>query len=176
MAKEKRAAPAAPPEFKEFEKGLQALHKKDHSAALESFEKFIASHPEHPAAVERARVYRNVALRAQQRKAHHPGPVGEQLLHGVMLANRGEHQTAIAQLEKALKADSKSDLGHFLLASVAAEQGDASTAIEHLRAAIQLNPLNRVYAHNLEEFEPIRDQSAFQELLGEAGAERGAKK
>jgi tetratricopeptide (TPR) repeat protein len=176
MAKEKRAAPAAPPEFKKYETGLQALHKKDHGAALASFEQFIAAHPEHPAAVERARVYRNIALAAQQSKAQPPTDFGEQLLHGIILANRGEHSGAKAQLEKALKADPQSDLGHFLFASVAAEGGDAATAIEHLKVAIQLNPLNRVYAHNLEEFESIRDQSAFQELLSEEAGERGSKK
>jgi tetratricopeptide (TPR) repeat protein len=176
MAKEKRATPQTPPEFKEYEKGLQALFKKHHAAALEAFEKFIAAHAEHPEAIERARVYRNIAKRALESKPLHASSPAEQLLHGVLLANQGEHQSATAQLQKAVKADSESDLGHFLLASVAAENGDASTAIEHLRRAIQLNPVNQVYANNLEEFDSLRDQSEFQGLLADQGGERGAKK
>jgi len=176
MAKQKTAAPAAPPEFKEFEKGLQALFKKDLKSASDSFEKFISAHPEHPTAVERARVYRSIAKRRLESSSLSAGNPQEQRLHGVLLANRGDTKAAVSLLQKAIKAEPQTDLGHFLLASVAAEDGDTSIAIEHLRSAIQLNPLNRVFAHNLEEFETIRDQAAFQELLAEDDSKRGPKK
>jgi hypothetical protein len=52
-----------------------------------------------------------------------------------------------------------------VLASTLALKGDRGEAVKHLREAIDLNATNRVYARNDPDFEPIRDDENFQNLI-----------
>jgi Tfp pilus assembly protein PilF len=176
MPKDKRAAPAAPPEFKDFERGLQALQAKDYAAAISAFDKFIEGHPEHPSALDRARAYRNAALRWRDHKPLKAKDAKDHLLLGVIGVNRGDYKAAAEHFGKALELEPKSDLAHFMLATAAAEQGQAEEAIQHLRAAIKLEPLNRAFAANLPEFDGLRDEPELQELLADQGDGHGRRK
>src|SRR2546426_631406 len=67
--------------------------------------------------------------------------------------------------EKALQANPKDEKVHYVLASTLAAKGDRREALEHLREAIELNATNRIYARNDPDFEPLRDDENFQNLI-----------
>jgi hypothetical protein len=51
------------------------------------------------------------------------------------------------------------------MASTRALRGDREMAIRHLQEAITINATNRVYAQNDPDFEPIRGDDEFQNLI-----------
>ena len=68
-------------------------------------------------------------------------------------------------LEHALQNNPKDEKVHYVLASTLALKGERREALEHLQQAIELNATNRVYARNDPDFEPLRDDENFQNLI-----------
>jgi Tfp pilus assembly protein PilF len=91
---------------------------------------------------------------------------------GVFYLNRADSGSALKEFEKALQFDPKSDLVHYGIASAHALAGDKARAVEALQEAIRLNEKNRIHAQNDPDFDKIRDEHEFIQLVEpeEAGA------
>jgi len=100
-----------------------------------------------------------------ERKDPQPRKPEELLLFRVIKANEANYDEAAQLLQKALQANPRDEKVHYVLASTLAAKGDRREALDHLREAIELNATNRIHARNDPDFEPLRDDENFQNLI-----------
>jgi tetratricopeptide (TPR) repeat protein len=80
----------------------------------------------------------------------------------------GEFDKAIEQLSRTLEQNPDNTGVLYNLACAEARNGDRDSALEHLRRAIELQPRSAESAARDEDFESLRADPAFKELIGEA--------
>lgn len=149
-----------------FEKAMKALGKRDYDRAKEHFESLLAAHRDERDVAERARLYLGVCRRALEKKpAFKPKSFDELLNYGVALHNRGEFGEALRVLGLAAEQQPKNEHVLYCLAVSAAQAGDVSGALKSLRAAILASPASRAQAMADSEFDPIRENEEFLEIL-----------
>jgi tetratricopeptide (TPR) repeat protein len=151
-----------------FEKALRTLGKKDFERAGELFQELIDSFPDERDLLERARAYRAVCERSlaeSKRSPFKPKTFDEMVQYGVFLHNRGEFEEALKHLRQAVELHPKSEHALYCLAATAARAGDTPSALKALRSAIAIGPSNRAQARSDADFDPIRDDEGFVEIV-----------
>lgn len=149
-----------------FEKAMRALGKRDYERAKEHLESLLSAHAEERDVAERARLYLGVCRRSlEKRPAFKPKTFDELLNYGVFLHNRGEFDEALKFLGQAAEQQPKNEHVLYCIAASAAQSGDVSGALKSLRAAIQANPASRAQARADADFDPIRENEEFVEIL-----------
>ena len=151
--------------LKDFERGVGLLQKQSYAEALERFEAIVGSFPQERELTDRAGVYLRICRNLLERKETQPRRPEDFFYYGVIRANEADYDEAVRLLEKALQAAPKDEKVHYVLASTLALKGERREALEHLREAIELNTTNRIYARNDPDFEPLRDDENFQNLI-----------
>ena len=151
--------------LKEFERGVGLLQKQSYSEAIERFQAIVGSFPQEKELTDRAQVYLRICQNVLERKEPQPRKPEDFFYYGVIKANEANYDEAVKFLEKALQANPKDEKVHYVMASTLAAKGDRREALDHLREAIELNAANRIYARNDPDFEPIRDDDNFQNLI-----------
>jgi len=151
--------------LKEFERGVGLLQKQSYSEAIERFQAIVGSFPQEKELTDRAQVYLRICQNVLERKEPQPRKPEDFFYFGVIKANEANYDEAVKFLEKALQANPKDEKVHYVMASTLAAKGDRREALEHLREAIELNATNRIYARNDPDFEPLRDDDNFQNLI-----------
>lgn len=151
--------------LKEFERGVGLLQKQSYSEALERFQTIVGGYPQEKELADRAHVYLKICKSMLDRKEPEPRRQEDLFYHGVIRANEADYDEAVRLLEKALQASPKDEKVHYVLASTLALKGDRREALDHLKEAIELNATNRIYARNDPDFEPLRDDENFQNLI-----------
>ena len=151
--------------LKEFERGLNSLHRQSYAEALERFQELHDSHPQEKELLDRLRIYIRICNDMLHRKPAQPKKPEDCFYFGVMKANDADYDEAVKYLERALQADPKDEKVHYVMASTLALRGSREDAVRHLRQAIELNDGNRIYARNDPDFEPLRDDEEFQNLI-----------
>lgn len=167
----KKAAPA-PAERRSgqaidlFEKAVKAVGKHDYEKGRETLETLISSHSEERDILERARTYLALCERALEKKpSFKPKTFEEFLSYGVFLHNRGEFQEALKCLQQAAEIHPKNEHALYCVAATASRSGDAPVAMKALRSAIAVNPANRALARSDSDFDPVREDEEFIELI-----------
>jgi len=148
-----------------YTSALERVHKGDYAGALEGFlsvEKMAAEEPE---LAERARTYAAVCRRKLAPPASWPsGP--EQRYHlGVVRANEGNLDEAIRLYDAALQEEPGSPRIFYARAAARALQGNSAAAVADLRQAVAADPKCRHQAANDSDFERIRDEAAFIDVI-----------
>jgi len=169
----KAPATAAPPNtwmihekaLKEFERGVGLLQKQSYGEALERFQAIVTGFPQEKELTDRAQAYARICHNLLDRREAQPRKPEDFFYYGVIKANEADYDEAAKLLERALQTDPKDEKAHYVLASTLALKGDRRQALEHLREAIELNATNRIYARNDPDFEPLRDDENFQNLI-----------
>ena len=158
--------------LKEYERGIHQIQKKNFREAEEIFRSVIEKFPEEKEVCDRSRHCFSICRERLEPTAPRPVSVEDYFHLGVYHLNRADAGSALKQFEKALQIDAKSDLIHYGIASAHALAGDKSRAVAALQEAIRLNEKNRVYAQNDADFDRIRDEHEFIQLVEpeEAGA------
>ncbi len=151
--------------LKEFERGVGLLQKQSYGEALERFQMIVGSFPQEKELTDRAHVYLRICQNLLEHKEPQPRKPEDFFYYGVIKANEANYEEAARLLEKALEATPRDEKVHYVLASTLAAKGDRRQALEHLREAIELNATNRIYARNDPDFEPLRDDENFQNLI-----------
>jgi tetratricopeptide (TPR) repeat protein len=154
-----------------FEKGIKAMGRKEYDKAREHFDAIINGHAEERDVAERARAYRTACERAAgegRRSAYKPKTFEDYLNHGVYLHNRGEYEEAIKALRQASEMQPKSENALYCLAAAAARAGDSAAALKALRAAIGAGAESRAQARRDPDFDVLRDDDEFLNLVYEA--------
>lgn len=158
--------------LKEYERGVQLVQKKNFSEAAQVFAGIIATSEDEREICDRARHYLSICREKLEPTTPQPTSVEDHFHLGVFYLNRADVPGALGQFEKALRIDPKSDLVHYGIASAHALAGETSRAVSALQEAIRLNEKNRVHAQNDADFDKIRDEHEFIQLVEpeEAGA------
>jgi tetratricopeptide (TPR) repeat protein len=151
--------------LKEFERGIHLLQKQNYADARTHFQTVVENHAQEKELLDRARIYARICTDLSERREPQPRKPEDYFYYGVIKANEADYDGAVRLLEKALQANPKDEKTHYVLASTLALKGERREALEHLRQAIGLNATNRIYARNDPDFEPLRDDESYQNLI-----------
>jgi Tfp pilus assembly protein PilF len=158
-----------------YERGLQALQRRDFAASAEALRNVIERYPDERELLERARLYLKVCERELEPKEPAPKTPDEWVYAATVALNAGDEATALRHIQRALSDDARHDHAHYMMAVVSARRSDAVAAIEHLRQAISLNPENRALARQDPELEPLRDDTAFRAIVEAPATEMSSR-
>jgi tetratricopeptide (TPR) repeat protein len=164
--------PSAPPRSEAYEKaltdytrGLELVHAGDYTAALEIFGTIASENPDEPELSERARSYASVCGKKLAVAPERP-TTADGLYHlGVIRANDGHVDEALDLLNQGLELEAGSPRLHYARASVFALKGQADAAVADLRKAIEGDAKLRFQASNDPDFERIRDEASFIDVI-----------
>jgi tetratricopeptide (TPR) repeat protein len=151
--------------LKEMERGLSLMHKQSFTEALPHFEAIVKDFPQEKELVDRVQSYARIC-RNQIHKSKPPSPRPEDYYYlGVIKANEANYGEAVEFLDRALQVNPKDEKAHYVMASTRSMRGEREPAIKHLTEAITLNITNRYYAQNDPDFEPLRGDDDFENLV-----------
>jgi tetratricopeptide (TPR) repeat protein len=154
------------PALELFEKAVKALGKKDFERARDLLETLIDEHGQERELVEKARAYRAVCERAQEKRPNfRPKGFDDLLNYGVYLHNRGEFVDALKYLQQAAEIHPRNEHVLYCLAAAFSRSGDTTGALKALRSAIGVSASNRAQAKSDSDFDPIREDPDFVALV-----------
>jgi Tfp pilus assembly protein PilF len=154
-----------------YERGLQALQRRDFAASADALRAVIERYPDERELLERARLYLKVCERELEPKEPAPKTADEWVYAATVALNAGDEATAMIHLQRALSADPRHDHAHYMMAVASARRSDFSGALDHLRRAVALNPENRSIARQDPELDLLRDAPAFRAAVDTPPAE-----
>jgi tetratricopeptide (TPR) repeat protein len=158
-----------------YERGLQALQRRDFAASAEALRNVIERYPDERELLERARLYLKVCERELEPKEPAPKTADEWVYAGTVALNAGDEPTALRHVQKALSEDAKHDHAHYMMAVITTRRGETGAALGHLRQAVTLNPENRSLARQDPELEALRDDASFKSIVEAPSAESAAR-
>ena len=157
-------AAAKQEQLKAYEEALVLLQQQKFHRAKQVLEKVL----EGPSRELRDRALVHIRI-CDQRIARAPVPsaksVEDHYTQGVALMNLGRWDEAREHLDRARKAAPKADHVVYAMAALDCLTGEADSAMENLKIAIQLRPENRYHARNDEDFSFLQEDPRFTELL-----------
>lgn len=89
----------------------------------------------------------------------------EWLVYGVALSNQGRTQEALAALDRAREDENLEGRVHYVKAAALALAERFDEALEELRLAIDADPENKAYSLGDPDFEKLREQHGYVELV-----------
>ncbi len=149
---------------KDYASALDLLRKGDFERAKEQLRAVQAAVSNEPELVDRAEIYVRVCDRKLAGKPATPSGK-ERYRQAVFLSNAGDPDAAIALLDGALAEDPTSVESLYVRACAWALKGAAEKAVRDLRQAISLDPKVRFQAVNDPDFEKIREEPAFIDII-----------
>jgi hypothetical protein len=159
-----------------YERGLQALQRRDFAASADALRIVIERYPDERELLERARLYLKVCERELEPKEPAPKTADEWVYAATVAQNSGDDATALRHLQRALAEDARHDHAHYMMAVASAQRQDTASALDHLRRAVSLNPENRSRARQDPDLEALRDDTGFRTALDAPPAEGAAPK
>ena len=105
-----------------------------------------------------------MAGRRRSRSASSPAPRSSTTTP-ISLLNTGLYDEAREQLETILAKAPKADYALYGLSILESMTGQTEQCLEHLSAAIGINPQNRIHARVDSDFQDMADDPRFTELL-----------
>lgn len=150
--------PAPDPALGDFEKALEHLHKGNHGKAAKAFEKVLES-TDGRQLRDRARQYLGICRHHLEDSQESQDPY----LLAVYEKNRGALEKADALAREGGDDDERYV---YLRASIQALRGH-DDAVTTLARAIELDPRNRIHAFHDPDFEELRQDEAFADLLAQ---------
>jgi tetratricopeptide (TPR) repeat protein len=151
-------------QLKTYEQAVQQFQQQKYAKAKELLEK-VQSGPSKELA-DRAQVHLRII---EQRLAKQPTPTmrtpEDHYQAGVAMMNLGRWDEAREHLLRAKKLAPKADYVFYAMAALDCLTGEAESAMQNLKVAIQLRPENRYHARNDEDFAFLQEDPRFTELL-----------
>jgi hypothetical protein len=145
-----------------YERGVQALQRREMQAAAEHFRNVIERYPEERELLERSIVF----LRVCQAPKPAPAQADNNHVYAATVAlNAGDHAGALNHLQRALTANDEDDHAHYIMAATLSQRGRREEALRHLQRSIALNPQNRSQARQDPDLDNIREHPGFQVAL-----------
>ena len=157
-------APAKQQQLKLYEEALKHFQQQKFQRAQEALERVIEGPSKELG--DRAKVHLRIC---EQRISRPPVPTlksaEDHYTQGVALMNLGRWDEAREHLDRARKAAPKADHIVYAMAALDCLTGEADSAMQNLKVAIQLRPENRYHARNDEDFAFLQEDPRFTELL-----------
>lgn len=156
--------PRVQEQLKIYDEALALFHQQKFSRAKQELEGVLKGPSKELA--DRARVHlKIVEQRMKPTQEQNPRSAEDHYQRGVAMMNIGRWDEARESLDRARKAAPKADHIHYALAALDCLTGEADSALENLKIAIQLRPENRYHARNDEDFAFLQEDPRFTELL-----------
>jgi len=156
--------PRVQAQLKTYDEALALFHQQKLSRAKQELEEVLKGPSKELA--DRARVHLKIVEQRMKPSAEqNPKSAEDHYQRGVAMMNIGRWDEARESLDKARKAAPKADHIHYALAALDCLTGEADSALENLKVAIQLRPENRYHARNDEDFAFLQEDPRFTELL-----------
>ena len=149
---------------KDYVSALELLRKGDFERAKERFRAVQAGAPNEPELGDRADIYARICERKLAGEPDTPSG-DERYRQAVFLSNAGESDAAIELLDRALAEDPTSVESLYVRACAWALKGVPDKAVRDLRQAISLDSKLRFQAVNDPDFEKIREEPAFIDII-----------
>ncbi len=157
-------APAKQQQLKLYEEALKHFQQQRFQRAHEVLERVLEGPSKELG--DRAKVHLRIC---EQRVSRLPAPTAksaeDHYTQGVTLMNLGRWDEAREHLDRARKAAPKADHIVYAMAALDCLTGEADSAMQNLKVAIQLRPENRYHARNDEDFAFLQEDPRFTELL-----------
>jgi tetratricopeptide (TPR) repeat protein len=155
----------------EFTAASALFVKGSFAEALPRFEAVAAAaSADEPILADRARTYASICARRTSAPAAGAADAETQYHLGVVAANAGRLDEAWAHLEKA-SADRPNDASIlYARASVRGLQGNTEGAAAELKKAVALDPKFRYQATSDSDFDKVRDEAAFIDIIEPSSA------
>lgn len=157
-------APAKQAQLKLYEEALRLFQDQKFSRAQQVLEKVVEGPSKELG--DRAKMHLRIC---EQRISRLPVPAAksaeDHYTQGVTLMNLGRWDEARDHLDRARKAAPKADHIVYAMAALDCLTGEADSAMQNLKVAIQLRPENRYHARNDEDFAFLQEDPRFTELL-----------
>lgn len=151
--------------LRDYTSAIELIGKGEYAKARELFRAIAVGHPDEPVIAERARTFTAVCERKLAPPRAEAGTAEELYSLGVVRTNEGKLGEAIQLLDRAVQQEPGSASFLYARASVRALQGNAETAAADLRKAVSLDPRFRYQATNDPDFEKIRDEAVFIDVI-----------
>jgi len=148
-----------------FAEALDTFGKGEFAAAKEQFAELVGACDEEPVMLDRARVYVRICERKLAPAEPEPMTAEDRYYRAVLLINDRRADEAMPLLDRALQEDPSSARDLYARASVWAMKSNPDAAVSDLRQAIALDPQVRFQATNDPDFETIREEPAFIDLI-----------
>lgn len=139
------------------------FNAQKYQKAVSLFEKVLTG----PCAelAERARVHINMCRKRLERPTVQLRTAEDHYNYAVAQINAGRLSEAEDHLKRALKQMPKGDHFYYALAAVQSLRGEVDTALNNLKAAIDLDPRNRYLARNDGDFAALYEDPRFADLV-----------
>jgi len=148
-----------------YTQGLDLLHKGSFGEALERFRTIAPMSADEPVLAERAKTYATICQRKLAGPASQPESAEASYHLGVVRANEGALDEAIALLDRAVEREPGNASYLYARASVRALQGNAQASAADLKRSISLDPHVRFQVGNDEDFARVRDEAVFIDVI-----------
>lgn len=162
-AEDQRADAQYQAAVKNFDAAIRQFRRQSYAKAKELFEKLIDSPVREVA--ERARVHVRLCEQKLAPAVRPPKTNLDYYTLGIAELNSRRLELAIEYLGKAEKTAPNGDHIHYALAAARALQGNADTALGHLKTAIARRPQNRFQARHDEDFQSLASDPRFKQLV-----------
>ncbi len=149
----------------EYAAALDVMRKGNYAAALTLFKKVEKACAEEPETAERARLYATLCARKIAPAAAEPTTAEGRYLLGIVRSNEGRGEDAVRLFDEALRQEPGSSRVLYARAAAWALRGNSAACVTDLRQAIAAEPRLRFQAANDSDFEKIRDESAFVDVI-----------
>lgn len=147
---------------------LGSFQKRDWALALQRLKAIAKDHPAEVEVADRVRSYIRICERNLEEKKFSPKSADDHYQIGIVRLNQGEFDDAIKSLDQAAGLEPKNDRAVYAKAAALCLKGERPGALAALRAAVELNAENRVFAANDSDFERLRDEPEFTQIVGES--------
>jgi predicted Zn-dependent protease len=149
-----------------FEQALRQFNRHEFAGAKSAFEGLLSKFADQAEIVARARTYLAICEQRLGRTPSVPRNVDALYNQGVFELNKGNTAEAIELFEKALKVEPRADHVYYSLAAAYARLTNTSKALDALRRAIGIRPVQRSHARRDLDFASLRTNEDFQQLTG----------
>ena len=144
-----------------YSEAVREFRKGKVEKAKELFAAFPEKYDSEKELVDRSRMYLAVIQEKGKKEAFPPKSAEDYYQHGVYKMNMGDFEGALKSLEKALEMNAEEGKVFYLMADLHCLKGDAETALEYLKKAIQKDKFFRTLAQNEIDFEPLWEDKKF---------------
>ena len=149
----------------EYSAAVKAMRKGDFSAALDGFEKVRAGTKNEPEMGDRATIYARICQRKLVPSPGEPVTRDDMYREAVVLMNAGDVDEALQLLTRALADNPTSVDLLYVRACAWALKGAAEKSVGDLRQAMAVDPKVRFQAVNDPDFERIREEPSFIDII-----------
>jgi Flp pilus assembly protein TadD len=151
--------------LEEFSAAMKLFQKRDYPRAREGFRGVIEKYPGEKEICDRASGLMAVCDRQVHTEVPQARNAEEDCTQGVVFLNEGNVEEALSHFRKAAE-NGGGARAWYLEACALAQAGRKDEAVSSLRKSVEADPGNRSRAANEKDFEGLREDPGFQDLMG----------